>query len=301
MTSTTSGQILDLSSGWRTTCASVSGQLQCFGWNQYGQMGIGPFDDQYSPMVVNGPLGTVTTIKSHPSAVHTCALTSEKELWCWGSNTSSNIGLGNSMDSSFVPVNLSTSTDFLPQNVKEVQQIALGRAHTCIIALLNDNNKRFWCWGANEYGMLGINSMEPSEDPVDVVNLSASDVVTIESGYLHTCAVVSDSSTNSLWCWGLNESGQLGIGTDDFDSHVPQQVQLEGGGNVVSVSSLYYHTCAVVDQDCYCWGNNMNGQLGIGSTTNQNAPKIVSTSGPVQSVVAGGTHTCAILQNGGLE
>lgn len=221
-----------------------------------------------------------------------------------GSNTSSNIGLGDSMDSSFVPVNLSSSTDFLPNNVKEVQQIALGRAHTCIIALLDDSSKQFWCWGANEYGMLGINSMEPSERPVNVFNLPASNVEYIEAGYLHTCAIVSndDSSNNKLWCWGLNDSGQLGIGTDAFDAHVPQQVLLgEEEGNVVSVSSLYYHTCAVVDQNCYCWGNNMHGQLGIGSTTNENAPQLVSTSGPVQSVVAGATHTCAILQSGGLE
>lgn len=292
----TTGQILDLNAGWRTTCASVSGQVQCFGWNLNGQLGIGPIEDQYSPRVVSEPLASISTSYIKPGVVHSCALTGSEEMYCWGSNISVSIGIGEDLEHSFVPVKLTQA--FLP-NVNAVEQITVGRAHTCAIVLLNNGGHKFWCWGANEYGMLGDDSRNPSDNPVEVLSVDANHVLQIEAGFLHTCAILSNDidADSSLWCWGLNLSGQLGIGTN-LNAYIPQQVFF---GDIKHVSSSYYHTCAVKDDLCYCWGDNENGQLGIGSTVNQNTPQLVTTGGPVQTVVAGATHTCALLFSGSLE
>jgi len=111
---------------------------------------------------------------------------------------------------------------------------------------------------------------------------------------LHTCAVKVDGS---LWCWGDNDAGQLGLG-DTSRRNTPQMVA--GITDVVSVSSGGAHTCAIkVDGSLWCWGNNEYGQLGLGySGGSTNTPHFV-TSG-VSSVSLGYEHTCAVKTDGSL-
>ena len=98
--------------------------------------------------------------------------------------------------------------------------------------------------------------------------------MSITAGDAHTCAVLDDGS---LKCWGGNGNGQLGIGSNT-NQNTPQQVSLGTGRSAVSVSTgSSSHTCAILDDGSLkCWGYNYSGQLGIGSTTNQNTPQLVS-------------------------
>ena len=145
--------------------------------------------------------------------------------------------------------------------------ITAGIGHTCAITPTDGLR----CWGLNDSGQLGDETFNNSSIPVNVVDVVASDVIDLESGIKHTCAL---SSGGEVMCWGLNTSGQLGNGSIT-NSNVP--VLVKGlVGKVVSISGGAEFTCAVNDVDeVMCWGNNSVGQLNDSTTTNRNVATIV--------------------------
>ncbi len=119
----------------------------------------------------------------------------------------------------------------------------------------------------------------------------------VSAGSFHTCAIKLD---HTLWCWGQNFAGQLGIGGAS-DAHTPSQVLTLGPG-VAGVGAGALHTCAIkLDKNLWCWGSNAGGQLGDGSQIDKQTPAQVSVLGAsVASVAAGSQHTCAIRIDGAL-
>ncbi len=106
---------------------------------------------------------------------------------------------------------------------------------------------------------------------------------------------------DTLWCWGDNALGQLGIGSNTSSS-VP--VQVTGLPEpVIQLMARGYHTCAVLaDESLWCWGYNNNGQLGDGTTVSRNLPvPVTGMDHDVAYVAAGIYHTCAILKTGALH
>jgi hypothetical protein len=136
---------------------------------------------------------------------------------------------------------------------------------------------------------LGDGTGASHASPVNVSGLS--DAVSVSAGDSHTCAV---TKAGGIKCWGLNSSGQLGDGTTQ-DRLAPVNVAGLTSG-VVAVSAGDNHTCALLaGGGVQCWGNNVAGQLGDGTTTNRPAPVDASgLSTDVISVTAGGLHTCAL-------
>ena len=117
--------------------------------------------------------------------------------------------------------------------------------------------------------------------------------VQISGGFNHTCALASDGR---LRCWGRNNYGQLGDGTD---TRRLTPVLVEGLEGVASVECGDMHTCAVqTDGDVYCWGYNNYGQLGDGTRVNRWRSVHVSTIEGVAEISAGQNHTCARLRTG---
>jgi alpha-tubulin suppressor-like RCC1 family protein len=122
----------------------------------------------------------------------------------------------------------------------------------------------------------------------------------------HSCALLTDGTVR---CWGANGSGQLGDGTSTGSSSTPVTVVVAAGGpalsGVTQISAGQLHTCAVLtDGTARCWGNNTNGRLGDGTTTNRSYPVQVLASGTTQGVnllsqvteiSAFVGHTCATL------
>ncbi len=123
----------------------------------------------------------------------------------------------------------------------------------------------------------------------------------ITAGYDHTCAL---TALGDLYCWGRNESGEVGIGSGIM-AYTPAKVATSskvihvdaGGGrfNVGGTEQVLAHTCAVLDDTTVqCWGANGTGQLGIGQAGWRDTPTtVVSLVGAV-SVSTGGRHTCAL-------
>ena len=218
---------------------------------------------------------------------HTCAVKSNGTAWCWGSNSHGQ--LGNGEDGTLIyettPVQVLGLTD--------VSVISNGGSHTCAIK----SDKTAWCWGDNFRGQLGDGTINNSNTPVQVVNLS--DVSTISSGDSHTCAIKSDKTA---WCWGINNTGQLGNGESGMLSYSQIPVQVVGLTDVSSISSGFYHTCAVKsDGMAWCWGWNNVGQLGNGKENFHEPERIpvqVIELTNVSAISTGSIHTCAVDNDG---
>ena len=117
----------------------------------------------------------------------------------------------------------------------------------------------------------------------------------VAAGFSHTCAVKQD---HTLWCWGSNDSGQLGDGTTT-DRPLPVQVSALGAA-VAEVSAGDLFTCArKTDHTLWCWGNNASGQLGNGTTADSLMPVQVTALGnTVAEVSAGDLFACARATDG---
>jgi alpha-tubulin suppressor-like RCC1 family protein len=162
------------------------------------------------------------------------------------------------------------------------------------------------CWGLNHYGQLGDGTNTSTDVPVDVSGLT-SGVNLISSFFYHTCAL---TTAGGVKCWGGNEYGQLGDGTNT-DSNVPVNVSgLASGVTALNVSGNNtgnnignYHVCVLTAVGgVKCWGDNSFGSLGNGTNTNSNVPVDVTglTSG-VAAVSAGEDSSCALTSAGGVK
>lgn len=171
--------------------------------------------------------------------------------------------------------------------VSRATGISAGGEHTC--AVLEDGSAS--CWGDGARGELGDATKRTSPVPVSVVNLEDR-VATISAGAFHNCVVLINGSAN---CWGYNQYGQLGDGTWTGSS-TPRKVQ--GLTTAMrSISAGDNQTCAVtVEHVAVCWGSNVKGELGDGTTVSRAKVGVVTgLDSPVDEVSAGHGHSCALM------
>jgi alpha-tubulin suppressor-like RCC1 family protein len=266
-------QVTAIAAGAFHTCALLSsGDVDCWGANEHGQIAITSTVGTSTPTKVMGLGGPVTALAA--GSLHTCAIAGGAVL-CWGAGKHGQLGNGAMADST-KPVAVS--------GLQAATAISAGGAHTC--ALLADG---VHCWGFNGYGQLGDGSTTDRPAPVAVSGISK--VTAIAAGNAHTCALAN----GAVACWGYGQYGQLGQGADD-DSPTPvQPIGLDKGVTGIGVGSV--HSCAIVaNGTLYCWGNDTVGQLGNNDSNDSSFPVAVwgLVSG-VSSVVGGLFHTCALI------
>lgn len=276
-----------------SSCAIGNGKVYCWGYNNYGQLGDGTTNNSSIPLDVEGLLAGKTASMISNGYYHTCAV-ADNTAYCWGTGAAGRLG-DNAIADSHVPVAVVDSNGlFSGKTITEISASSLG-SHTCAIA-----GGAASCWGFNTNGQIGNNSTTEVHVPtaVDTSGVLAGKTVTdISAGQSDTCAVASGAA----YCWGLNSSGQLG-NNSITESHVPVAVDTSGvlaGKTVTAISASGTHTCAIADNEPYCWGNNANGRLGNNSTTDSLVPVAVDTSGvlagkTVTAIAAAGSGTCAI-------
>ena len=125
--------------------------------------------------------------------------------------------------------------------------------------------------------------------------------VAISAGGSHTCAIAKD--TGKAYCWGMNNGGQIGTSPRTTSSKIPIAVATRNNSILVfsAISAGISHTCAIEKDTgvAYCWGRNIDYQLGIGTNVDQYLPTVVSKPADVRilSISAGGFHTCAVAQD----
>jgi alpha-tubulin suppressor-like RCC1 family protein len=276
------------------SCAIASNDsVWCWGDNTYGQLGSSAhagLSNSRSTTPVQAaalPGGRVArTITSGKG--HVCVLADGATVWCWGSNSSGQVGVagGNQLD----PVQVT-----LPAGARLV---AAGGNSTCAL-LVTD---AVMCWGRNNRGQLGNGTTgtgaNPTPSALDIVN-SAFVVEAIELGAIHACAV---STAGDAWCWGAFDDGRLGINTGS-DVHSPQKLTSLAAGQVEGISAGSDHTCARVGPAMQCFGGNTYGQLGADPATTSSSvtPTIVSLGASAVAVAAGTEVSCVVEASGGLE
>ncbi|MCP4501453.1 MAG: hypothetical protein GY822_15950, partial [Deltaproteobacteria bacterium] len=218
--------------------------------------------------------------------------------------------LGNStQDDSNVPVRVSNANGFVNGSVAQVSAGgSKNKGHTCAVT----TDGAAYCWGSNQYGQLGNGLNTKSLEPVKVVSgdegFVNGSVRQVSAGKSYTCAVTTG---NTAYCWGKNDSGQLGNRTNT-KSPVPVLVvngtQGFVNGSVQEVSAGFEHTCALTGDTgtggtVYCWGQNSQGQLGSGRPLSLVPVKVDPGSqgfvnGSVRQVSVGSEHTCAVTDAG---
>lgn len=276
---------------------AISGLIICLllglslGNVQGGNSALIPESDPLTGTTYDQPLVSATAISA--GGDHTCAVTTEGGVKCWGENWSGQLGDDSYFDSP-------TPVDVVGLTNEVVIAVSAGVAHTC--ALTSTGGVK--CWGYNELGQLGDETTNNSPTPVDVKDLS--NVLAISAGAYHTCAL---TSAGGVKCWGNNYKGQLGYETittcyDTPCSSTPMSVKESTNEDLLAkaVSAGEYHTCALTTTDgVKCWGGNDYGQLGDGTTDSSNTPVVVSllTSG-VKEISAGESHTCAVTSTDGV-
>eukprot|EP01083_Nonionella_stella_P179010 634179_1 len=298
------------------TCAlSTANRAKCWGWNIYGQLGLGDASDRGDGPDEMGDNLPYVDLGSNFDIMHitagsstTCALSTANKTKCWGYNPYGQLGHGDTSNRGDGPnelgVEINLGSNFIPK------QIVAGAMHTCALSITN----ALKCFGKNNYGQLGYGDTnnrgdESGEmgDNLPIIQLgSGFEPIQVALGARHTCAISSDDRVR---CWGLNDEGQLGVGHANNIGDEPGEmgdnlldtdldfipIQIEGG---------YWHTCALsAASTVKCWGYNFYGQLGYEDETNrgdlpgQMGDKLLlidlgSNFIPAQ-IITGEEHTCA--------
>jgi len=277
--------VFTISAGGTHTCALThGGAAKCWGENDYGQVGDGTKQtDRLTPVDVAGLVSGVITISA--GGAHTCALTSDGTVKCWGDNHRGGLGDG-SRGNQLAPVDVVGLGS-------GVAAISAGAYYTCALT----GGGAVKCWGSNQFGQLGDGTHGADRlTPVDVVGL-ASGVVAIATGHTHSCALTQGGAVK---CWGFNSNGQLGDGTRGTVRLTPVDVVGLTSG-VVAISAGTSHTCALTRGGAAkCWGSNEYGQVGDSTygTDRLTPVDVAGLASGVVTISAGSRHTCALTQGG---
>ncbi len=301
--------VVRLEAGWNHTCAVVGGgELRCWGWNYFGQLGDGTALNRNTPARVQ--FLTDGTKEIALGWGHSCVLTELGMAKCWGANASGQLGDGTWTDSK-VPLTVldliyeapatktprPTHTATLAPTVAASSvfvSLSAGINHTCGVTASGG----VMCWGDNSSGELGDGTKTKRTAPVDVVGLPDAAVAVAAGGY-YSCAL---TESGEVLCWGKNEFGQLGQGTTS-DSRIPVRVTGLPAG-IRGIDAGYNHTCALTPSaEVMCWGQNLAAQLGDGTRTNSSIPReAIGLKGvEVSSVSAGAMYTCILTKAGGVK
>lgn len=310
----------DFDLGDHSCAVTVEGAVRCWGNDDAGQLGLGEVvppasGAQESIAAVLGAEAVAVSIGER----HTCAVTEDAMIRCWGLNSHGQLGYGHT---------LNIGDDETPASAGDVsvgrpavQVVAggagLGGAHTC--ALLDDGSVRCWGWTLADFGekgggILGYGNNENIGDdelpsavgPVDL----GGPVARLAAGGRHTCALRVDGA---LVCWGLNRYGALGLGhTEDIgDDETPNPAGIVPlGSAAVAVAAAWYNTCAILENgEVRCWGSGAGGTHGYGNTMDLGDDELPAALGPLDfasdtpavQLTGGRAHICALFADAALR
>ena len=223
--------------------------------------------------------------------VHTCGVTTSDGAFCWGSNSSGQLGgsaaseceisyyYGSGVPCSTTAVTVAGGFAFAA--------VSAGRSHTCGLT----TGGAAYCWGDNVQGQLGDGSTISSGTPVPVAGGLMFGAVSAGDGF--TCGL---TASGAAYCWGYNGVGELGNGTT---TNSPIPVAVTGMLTFTTLSTGDSHACGLTSSGAvYCWGANRSAQLGDGTTTNRTSPMLVAGGLTFTTVSAGLVHTCGLATSG---
>ncbi len=258
------------------------GQISCWGWNVYGQLGDGGVANANLPLTV--ALGGVIELAT--GEMHSCAILADGGVACWGKNDAGQIGTGSAGTFEGAPRIVQDEGGPLAG----ATQLALTESSTC--ALLASG--RVKCWGSGLHGRLGNGGTAGALVPGYVLDgtVPLENVVEIAAGLQHVCARLG---TGTVSCWGRNNNGQLGLGDSGTGTERLVATALPGLAAVDQVVAAGYRSCARSGGSAYCWGQNLHGQIGDGTQVERHAPTQVVGLTTAAELHIAPNHGCATL------
>lgn len=269
-----------------------------------------------------------------PGAYHTCGLTQDGDIYCWGSNSDGELGTGTG-GNSWRPVLVAGERKYTSVSSGYARSCALaadgqlfcwGRGYgpaprgvsgpklTVISLGVTDENTcgltasgAAYCWGENTYGQVGDGSTLPRSSPVQVGLEDG--LIDIAASGSHACALRDDMMA---YCWGTDAQGRTGT-TETPSScaegppcRYPTPAPVRGGFAFTRITTGAGQSCGLdPDGRAYCWGSDLNGELG-GDAQSTCHPAVPCSPSPVpvtgdhafSAIRAGLYHTCAVTLSG---
>lgn len=298
VTVSSSDPVSSMGIGFEHACAvkqtDVTSEAKCFGLGSSYQLGnnlTSSLGDESGEM--GASLAALSFASSYPIQIasgkeHSCSLMADSTIYCWGSNTYGQLGIGASYTHSTTPAIIAGITG---------SAIAVGDYHSCILK----SDYTIYCFGLNSSGQLGQNNTTDLFTPTQVNSITGAYEVT--AGGNHTCARMG---TASIKCWGYNGYGQLGTDTTDNKGDTAGEMALLTSvaitlPSVSQISAGQNHSCAIsASGKAQCFGRNNYGQLGQDSTYNYGSTTssislltdINFGTNLVSEIRAGGNFTC---------
>jgi len=257
-----------VSAGYNHTLAiNTAGQLFAWGNNGSGQLGLGHTTSIDTPThVLPGTTWKYVSAGGGVISGYSMAINTAGQLFAWGSNGYGVLGVGATYS------NRTTPTEVLPGTTWT--SVSAGKEHTMAINTAN----QLFAWGSNIVGQLGLGDNTDRPIPTHVSPGTTWKSVSVggafSSGY--TMAI---NTANQLFAWGSNYYNQLGSG-DYMSPSTPMHILPGTTWKHVSASggSFTGHTMAInTGGELYTWGDNHNGQLGLGDTTYRQFPTHMSS------------------------
>lgn len=299
--------IIAISAGeGHNTALKSDGTVWTWGWNGFGQLGNGTTNDAWTPIQVSG-LTNVVAISGR--GYHTLALKSDGTVWAWGWNLYGQLGNGTTAAAVLSPVQVIGLTN--PASISAGYTISLAKMSNGTVQVWGTDRKgemgqgvfnghsytpiqvpglsnvvtisadfqepealkfdgTIVMWGWNNLGQLGDGTTNDMSVPGQVTGLTNM-IFAGPTGDRNNCAIRAD---HTVWTWGRNYNGQLGIGTADQNPHTaPVQVPAFGHGYVTMVQTPDWHSLALEsDGTLWGWGANDHGQLGNNNTNDAYSP-----------------------------
>jgi alpha-tubulin suppressor-like RCC1 family protein/uncharacterized protein YjdB len=216
-----------------------------------------------------------------------CGVTPIHTVYCWGQNLGGSLGTGG-------PQSTTRPVRVLQTVAAGFDSVSAGADHAC--ALSADGT--IWCWGTNAFGQLGDGSTFNRAAPVPIAPPFGASFVQVRAAASFSCGLTTQGVA---FCWGLNDSGQLG-NASNFSFSTPNPLPLEvSGGPFTRLSATQGHVCATATTKVVlCWGSNATGQLGRGGGTDPGTFLALAITGSFQysAIAAGVGFSCGVQVDG---
>jgi alpha-tubulin suppressor-like RCC1 family protein/streptogramin lyase len=317
-----------------STCALVlTGTVECWGFNSFGQLGNGTTTTSLIPVAVSG-MTTAKAVSLGPQGLNACAVLANGTVQCWGDDEGAQLGSILAAGYSSTPISvpgITTATSVSNSGSEACAVLAGGTVEcwgydgsgglgdgsgstlvtgpvavsgittaTAVAVAENDAcallaNGTVQCWGQGQNGQLGNGTTAAvALTPVTVSGITTATAITV--GGVSACALLANGT---IQCWGGNTFGELG---NNSTANSPIPVTVNGITSAVAVSANNFNACAVLaNGSADCWGPNTNGQLGNGTTTSSLVPVPVTGITTATQISTGFGFACATLAGGSVQ
>jgi alpha-tubulin suppressor-like RCC1 family protein len=264
----------------------TNGAAYCWGDNSYGQLGTATVDTvcgQTKPLLPCSLQPTAVPTGLRFSSIsagqhHTCAVTVDRQAYCWGANDHGQVSAFSSSGATLVAVSGALGWT----------QISAGYTHTCAVR----TDGALFCWGGNARGELGNGAIANSLGMLRVP--MPAPVAYVSAGQERTCA---RTIAGAVYCWGaiwVDRENGLELTRQQL---VPEAVPNAPNMSWLSVGS--FTTCGTaVSGAAYCWEANSRGEMGVGGETGSVVPQAIAVGIGFVQISAGIVNSCGVATDG---